>query len=143
MIWPIHLVQLIKEQHRRYSNVDGLMVLLDPCHAGVGAAEAAAKWVGELGGTLRFEVLTATNERTAADGCFSRNIVAIIRKGIDRASAYIRCEKAREILLKRCPNQRPQLPTYNPDEGFIWRGTSQCGASRGRASKPPPRKWSG
>ena len=77
----LHLVQLIKELHRNYSNVDGLVVLLDACHSGVGAAGAAAKWVGELGGTLRFEVLTATNERTAADGCFSRNIAAVVREG--------------------------------------------------------------
>ena len=114
----LHLVQLIKELHRNYSNVDGLVVLLDACHSGVGAAGAAAKWVGELGGTLRFEVLTATNERTAADGCFSRNIAAIVREGMAGAPGRIRCEKVREILLERCPNQQPQLPTYNADDGL-------------------------
>ena len=50
-------MQLIKELHREHSNVDGLVVLLDTCYAGVGAADAAAKWVTELRGTLRFEVL--------------------------------------------------------------------------------------
>ena len=91
----VHLVQVIKELHCIYSNVDGLVVLLDACHAGVGAAGAAAKWVGELGGTLRFEVLTATNDRKAADGCFSRNIVAVVREGVAGAPSRIRCERVR------------------------------------------------
>jgi hypothetical protein len=51
----LHLVQLITELHRQHSTVDGLVVLLDACHAGVGAAGAAARWVGAVAGTLRFE----------------------------------------------------------------------------------------
>src|SRR4051812_40873123 len=79
----IHLVQLFKEQHRKSSYVDGLVVLLDACFAGIAAADAAAKWVTELAGTLRFEVLAAVADRPAADGCFSRNLVDILRNGIE------------------------------------------------------------
>ena len=78
----IHLIQMIKEARRIHDKGDGLVVLLDACHSGVGAAGASAEWVGELYGTMRFEVLTATDDRTAADGCFSRNIAAIVREGI-------------------------------------------------------------
>src|SRR5262249_45711756 len=55
----IHLVQLITELHRQYSLLDGLLLLLDTCYAGMAAAGAAARWVGGLSGTLRFEILTA------------------------------------------------------------------------------------
>ena len=51
----INLVQLIKELHRIHSNTDGLVVLLDTCYSGVAATGASVRWVGELGGTLRFE----------------------------------------------------------------------------------------
>ena len=114
----LDLVQLIKDLHGIHSGVDGLVVLLDACHSGMGATGAAARWVGELAGTLRFEVLTATDDRTAADGCFSRNIAAIMREGIPGAPSELRCEQVREILVDRCPNQLPQLPTYNADPGL-------------------------
>jgi hypothetical protein len=57
----IHLVQLIRELHRRHNDVDGLVVLLDCCYSGAAAAGSAAQWVGALGGTLRFEVLAASH----------------------------------------------------------------------------------
>ena len=114
----LDLVQLIKDLHGIHSDVDGLVVLLDACHSGIGAARIAARWVGELAGTLRFEVLTATDDRTAADGCFSRNIAAIMREGIPGAPRELRCEQVSKILENRCPNQLPQLPTYNADPGL-------------------------
>jgi hypothetical protein len=39
----IHLVQVIRELYGRHSFVDGLVVLLDTCYAGVAAAGAAAR----------------------------------------------------------------------------------------------------
>jgi len=44
----INLVQLVKELHRAYSNVDGLVVLLDTCYSGLAAMEASVDWVGKL-----------------------------------------------------------------------------------------------
>jgi hypothetical protein len=115
----IHLVQLVKELHRRHSFVDGLVVLLDCCYSGVAAAGAAAQWVGALGGRLRFEVLTAAADRPAADGCFTRNLADLIRTGLASAPfEYLRCEQVRGTLQKRCPKQVPQLPAYNADEGL-------------------------
>jgi tetratricopeptide (TPR) repeat protein len=115
----IHLVHLIKELHRRHSDVDGLVVLLDSCYSGVAASGAAAQWVGALGGTLRFEVLTAAADRPAADGCFTRNLVELIRTGLVSVPLeYLRCEHVRELLKGRCPKQVPQLPAYNADEGL-------------------------
>jgi hypothetical protein len=115
----VHLVQLITELHRQHSLLDGLVLLLDTCYSGVAAAGAAARWVGGLSGTLRFEILTAAADRPAADGCFSRSLVDLIHRGLDTvAIEYLRCEQLRPVLLDRCPNQVPQLPMYNPDEGL-------------------------
>jgi hypothetical protein len=115
----IHLIQLIKELHRKHSDVDGLVVLLDTCYSGLAASGAAAQWVKELGGTLRFEVLTASADRPATDGCFTRNLVEVIRAGLDSVPRdYLRCEHIQMILKGCCPNQVPQQPTYNADEGL-------------------------
>jgi hypothetical protein len=115
----IHLVQLITELHRRHSDVDGLVALLDCCYSGVAAAGAAARWVSALHGTLRFEVLTAAADRPAADGCFTRSLVDLIRTGLVSVPLeYLRCEHIRDLLKGRCPKQIPQLPSYNADEGL-------------------------
>ena len=46
---------------------------------GFGAAQA---WVSALKGTLRFEMLTAASDRPAANGCFSRSLVQLLRNGV-------------------------------------------------------------
>jgi hypothetical protein len=122
--WPpdsetgIHLVQWVKEMHRRYTHVDGFVILLDACYAGDAAVEAAEKWVAELNTSKGFEFLAAVADRTAADGCFTRNLVDILRNGIEtirdvRVGELVRCEHAKELLLGRCPKHEPQLPTHN------------------------------
>lgn len=117
-----HLVQFIKDLHRTTvgPGVDGLLVLVDTCSSGVGAAAAAAKWISLSPQALRFEFLTAAADRPAADGCFTRQLVAIIREGLESPfEPIIRCEAARRLLIDRCPNQSPQLPSFNADPGLF------------------------
>lgn len=75
--WPpdsrraVLVAKRVQELLRRYDGLDGLVLLVDACHAGLGARQAAAQWPGAIaaaGG--RFEVLTSADERTAADGVF-------------------------------------------------------------------------
>lgn len=128
----IHLVQLIRELYGRHSFVDGLVVLLDACYAGVAAAGAAARWVGKLGANSRFVVLTATANRTAADGCFSRALTQLIREGIASSPGeYLAWEEVRVALSGCCPLQNPQLPRNN-DEGLFL----------ARNAVWPARRWS-
>ena len=115
----VQLVQLVKEQHRQHSGLDGLIVLIDTCFSGVGALAAATYWVSELEGALRFEVLTAAADRPAYDGCFTRQLVACLRQGLDGIlGEYLRSEHVQGVIEGRCPHQEPQHPTYNADEGL-------------------------
>jgi hypothetical protein len=72
----------IKELLRRYSGLDGLVLLVDACHSGLGAMQAAEAWprtISRAGG--RFEVLTSADDREAADGCFTASLVQLMRSG--------------------------------------------------------------
>jgi len=117
----LHLTNLIKEAHRKApGSVDGLGVLVDACYAGVGGFAAAQAWIGGLEGTLRFEVLTAAADRPAANGCFSRNLTALLREGVSVVpSEHLLCHHLRPLIESSCPNQVPQHPAYNPDE-TLW-----------------------
>ncbi|MGH8234645.1 MAG: tetratricopeptide repeat protein [Rhodanobacteraceae bacterium] len=119
----VHLTSLIKEAHRRTSGtIDGLAVLIDACYAGVAGFSAAESWVRGLGGTLRFEFLSAAADRPAANGCFTRTLVELLRSGISaQPSEHLQCSHVRSLIKSRCPNQIPQHPSYNPDE-TLWLG---------------------
>jgi len=115
----VQLVQLVKEQHRRHPGLDGLVVLIDTCSSGVGALAAATDWVSELEGDLRFEVLTAAADRPAYDGCFTRELVACLREGLDGIPGeYLRSEHVQRVIEGRCKKQKPQHLTYNADPGL-------------------------
>ena len=65
-------------------------------------------------------MLTASApDRTAADGCFSKSLTHMIRKGLaDVPSEYLRCETVRPVIEKLCPKQKPQHPSWIPDDGL-------------------------
>lgn len=117
----IHLTNLIKEAHQGApGRVDGLGVLVDACYSGLAGFHASEAWVRELGGTLRFEVLTAAADRPAADGCFSRTLTELLRDGVSALSSeQLHCLHLRPLIETGCPNQVPQNPSYNPDE-TLW-----------------------
>src|SRR5271166_1353167 len=116
----IHLAQLIKSIFGVHSGLDSLVVLIDTCFAGAGALEAAAKWIGELEGHLRFEVLTAVAaDVDAYDGCFTRQLVACLREGLDAIPGeYLRSEDVQRVIEDKCKYQKPQHATYNADPGL-------------------------
>ncbi|SEK65570.1 tetratricopeptide repeat protein [Nitrosovibrio tenuis] len=117
----VHLTNLIKEAHKKaVGQVDGLAVLVDACYSGQAGFGAAQSWVRGLGGMLRFEVLTASADRPAANGCFSRSLTSLLRDGISAVpSEHLHCVNLRPLIKKQCPNQEPQNPAYNPDE-TLW-----------------------
>ncbi|WP_245757499.1 tetratricopeptide repeat protein [Amycolatopsis xylanica] len=100
------LAQRIKELLSRYSLLDGLVILLDTCHAGIAAVQAAERWsriVGAAG--KRFEVLTASDDRTAANGCFSLSLAKILRSGDPELGERLRCPDLKRVISGHCPAQ--------------------------------------
>jgi hypothetical protein len=137
----VHLVNLIRGQHRIHSNLDGLVVLIDACYSGAGARGAAGVWVRELSGTLRFEVLTAASDRPAYDGCFTRALVDCMTKGMDSIEApYLYCRDVCEAIREKCPRQEPQLPSFNASNNthFLaanWARARMAGGPSGEATR--------
>ncbi|MBE1578222.1 FHA domain-containing protein [Amycolatopsis roodepoortensis] len=98
--------QRIKELLGRYSMLDGLVILLDTCHAGIGARQAGQRWlriVGEAG--KRFDLLTASDDRVAANGCFSRSLVSVLRSGHTEFGERVRCADLKRVITGLCPMQ--------------------------------------
>jgi Tetratricopeptide repeat/Caspase domain len=117
----VHLINLIKEAQRSApGQVDGLGVLVDACYSGMAGLGAAQTWATALRGTLRFEMLTAAADRPAANGCFSRSLVGLLRHGVAAVpSEHLLCLHLRPLIKQACPNQVPQHPSYNPDD-TLW-----------------------
>ncbi|MGC1720598.1 MAG: NACHT domain-containing protein, partial [Isosphaeraceae bacterium] len=114
----VQLVQLVKEQRRLHPG-DGLVVLIDTCSSGVAALAAARSWVSELEGDLRFELMTAAADRPAYHVCFTRQLVACLREGLDGIPAeFLRSEHVKSVIEDLCPHQKPQHLTYNADPGL-------------------------
>lgn len=98
--------QRIKELLGRYSTLDGLVILLDTCHAGIGAIQAGRRWlriVSEAG--KRFDLLTASDDRVAANGCFSRSLVTVLRSGDASLGERVRCADLKRVITGLCPTQ--------------------------------------
>jgi tetratricopeptide (TPR) repeat protein len=106
----IHLAQLIKHQP---AHPDGLIVLLDACYSGTAIWNAVEYWVRWLEGQLRFEVLTATNDLSTANAWFTRSLIRLLERGDPAAPEQLRCEDARNWVMKSHPQLTPQLSAHN------------------------------
>jgi hypothetical protein len=88
----VQLVQILKESYRQNSFIDGLIVLVDTCHAGVAAMAAAEALAHKVKFRTRFEMLTATGQEVAYDGCFTRILIDTLRHGLpEKKSDTILC----------------------------------------------------
>ena len=115
----IHLVNQVADLYKKYSGLDGLVVLLDTCYAGYAAEGASGKWTSDLDGQLRFELLAASGSHQAADGCFTSSVIRALRNGMPSIPRqYLRCEELWSVAAKSCPDQKPQHPTFNSDDGL-------------------------
>jgi hypothetical protein len=100
------IAQRLRELLREHDRLDGLVLLVDACHSGVGVVQAAATWprtVSEAGG--RFEVLTAANDREAYDGCFTRTLTELIQHGQPQLGESLRPADLRSLVQLACTKQ--------------------------------------
>jgi hypothetical protein len=133
------LAQRVRELLAEHSMLDGLVLLLDTCHAGIAAQQAAGRWIKIVSqAKRRFEVLTASDERTAANGCFSRQLVQVLRSGHPKLGERLRCPDMKTVLSSLCPMQTAVHLAFDGrdvietgDEGLwlamnsseVWRGS--------------------
>jgi hypothetical protein len=100
--------QRVEQLLGRHSTLDGLVVLLDTCHAGVAADQAGENWVRIVGQAgRRFELLTASDHRTAADGCFSRSLTRMLDSGVPALGERLHPWQLRNELATACATQTP------------------------------------
>ncbi|MFL6076868.1 MAG: tetratricopeptide repeat protein [Mycobacteriales bacterium] len=127
------LYGLLKE-HR---DLDGLVVLLDACHAGTVVRDAGRRWVRVVSmAGRRFEVLSSSDLGVAREGCFTRTLSAVLRSGDDRFGDRLRCEDVRQRIAASCPSQTPwrlafdgRRDTAEGDEG-LWLARNAAPAAR-------------
>jgi tetratricopeptide (TPR) repeat protein len=80
----VQLVQILKESYRQNSFIDGLIVLVDTCHAGVAAMAAAEHLARRVKFSTRCEIMTATGSDPAFGGCFTRVLIDTLKQGISK-----------------------------------------------------------
>ncbi|EKT79090.1 Nephrocystin-3, partial [Rhodococcus opacus M213] len=103
-----HLTQGIRERLNAAPYLDGLIVLIDACEAAEAIAGAADRWVEMLGAAAgRMELLVASGEDNAFDGCFTRTLTAALDNGIERGGENLLCA---DVLphVAQCPGQEPR-----------------------------------
>lgn len=107
--------QRIKELLRTYSGLDGLVLLVDTCESGRAADQAAREWIPLLRRSgRRFEVLTATGDGPAAAGCFTRQLIYLIKTGSARSVDRLGCRHLQEPINALCPTQ---VATHTAHDG--------------------------
>ncbi|OZM72120.1 hypothetical protein CFN78_16400 [Amycolatopsis antarctica] len=100
------LGQRLKELLREYSAMDGLILLLDTCGSGVAADRAGSQWVETVRQSgQRFELLTATGDGPAAGGCFTKNLVYLVRNGRTQPVERLGSAHLRDPINELCPRQ--------------------------------------
>ena len=134
--WPpdsrraVLLATRLQELLARHSGLDGLLVLVDACHSGLGAMQAAEDWprtIAQAGG--RFEVLTSADDREAADGCFTDAVVQLLRAGEASRGESLRCADAKELIQRACGKQ---VATWLAFDGRRFTGQGDAGLWLGR-----------
>lgn len=131
--WPpssrhaLLLATRVQELLARHSGLDGLVLLVDACHSGLSAMQAAEDWprtIAQAGG--RFEVLTSADEREAADGCFTTTLVRLLQSGEASRGESLRCADAKELVQQACGKQ---VATWLAFDGrrFTRQGDAACG----------------
>lgn len=121
-----------------HCKVDGLILLVDACQSGVGVADLAQRAGMEIAESgARVQLLTATYDQAARDGCFTHRLVAVLREGLaDLSSDYLLADAVAAQIAAACPNQdEPRLAAFQGR----WK-VSDPGLWLGR-NKRSPNKW--
>ncbi|MBF6125988.1 ATP-binding protein [Nocardia brasiliensis] len=108
----VHLTQAIRERLNR-SPLDGLVVLIDACEAAQGVRGAARRWTDLLAGSAgRVELLVASDDGSAYDGCFTKTMLATFDEGLALRGENLLPSDLVDPIASSCVRQRPQYLSY-------------------------------
>ncbi|MGW0516770.1 caspase family protein [Crossiella sp. NPDC003009] len=112
------LGQRFKELLRRYSGLDGLVLVVDACHSGRAIRAAGRHFLDQISrARRRVEVLTASDDDPAFGACLARAVVTQAAIGHADYGERLRVADVRELARDTCRLQVPQQ--------FSFDGTSQ------------------
>ncbi len=125
--YAVHLAQMLKERIAGSPGLDGLVVGVDTCEAAAAAEGGAHKWpalVRQVSG--RVDLLVASDDGDAYDGCFTETVLATFRSGIPTGGDNLLAADLIQPVARACPRQQPQhfsfaagSPTSTADHG-LW-----------------------
>jgi len=99
----VPLADLLRDTWGRHSGIDGLLLLIDTCHAGIAGLDTASELEGALKSAARYEILMATGEDSAYGGCFTHVLVETLRKGLPAEKGEtVLCRHVSPILDQKC-----------------------------------------
>lgn len=108
----VHLTQSIRERLNR-SALDGLVVLIDTCEAEQGVHGAARRWTDLLARSAgRVELLVASDDGPAYNGCFTRTMLATFESGLSTRGENLLPADLVDPIAASCVQQRPQHLSY-------------------------------
>lgn len=108
----LHLTQSIRERLNR-SALDGLVVLIDTCEAEQGVQGAARRWTDLLARSAgRVELLVASDDGPAYNGCFTRTMLATFESGLATRGENLLPADLVDPIAASCVQQRPQHLSY-------------------------------
>lgn len=113
----LNLTNVVRNEVKRRRKLDGLVILVDTCHAQEGVAGAAERWIESLALTRgRMDVLVASGAAAAGglayDGCFTRSILSVIQKGLPSKGDMLLCGDIQPVISRNCVSQ-PQHLAYS------------------------------
>jgi len=96
---------VLRDRLEDHTNIDGVILVIDACHAGALPAEAVTNWRDVTGG--RLEVLVAsTHDHSAYAGCFTTTLTRILEDGLADGSDYILPIQVVSPINAQCTDQR-------------------------------------
>ncbi|AFU03350.1 Nephrocystin-3 [Nocardia brasiliensis] len=108
----VHLTQAIRERLNR-SALDGLVVLIDACEADQGVQGAARRWTDLLARSAgRVELLVASDDAPAYNGCFTKTMLATFDEGLALRGENLLPSDLVDPIAANCVRQRPQHLSY-------------------------------
>ncbi|WP_067833872.1 tetratricopeptide repeat protein [Nocardia lijiangensis] len=110
----LSLVHVVATLLKQTKSLDGLIVLVDACEAATGVTGAGDRWVKLMEKSSgRMELLVASDQGNAYDGCFTRTMLRTFDSGLGARGTNLLCGDLYPEINAACEWQNPRHLTFN------------------------------